>query len=323
MPEFSNTSKQWQASASHKALRHRAELNRNIREFFYQRRVLEVEVPLLSACGVSDPHIDCLSTLFKQQDHYLQSSPEYALKRLLADGHGDVYSICKAFRNGEYGRRHNPEFTMLEWYRLGFDEQQLIAELGELLRGLIPGLKISHTSYGQLFEQHFNVDPHSAELDQLQTLLDLHIDLGGYRCESVSTGLDLLFSHIIEPELADGLVVVDDYPACQAALARLGQDLSGRKVAKRFEAFLDQMEIANGYFELTDAAEQRQRFSQDQQQRQQLGLPDMAADSRLLEALESGLPSCAGVAVGIDRVLMKMLGASHIADVLSFDIGRA
>jgi len=298
-------------------------LNRYIREFFYQRQVLEVEVPLLAAAGVSDPHIDCLTTRFNQSDYYLQSSPEYAMKRLLADGCGDIYSLAKAFRNGEQGRRHNPEFSMLEWYRLGFDEQQLMAEVAELIAGLIDELAVVYLSYGELFQQYLEINPHTATLNDLQGLVCQHLDMGDYACPDTSTALDILISQIIEPQLPLGLVFIYDYPAEQAALARLAKNSGGQPVAKRFEAFLNGMEIANGYWELSDAAEQGRRFKHDLQRRQQQGLAAVPLDQNLMAALEQGLPDCAGVAIGVDRLLMQLSSAGSISEVLSFDISRA
>lgn len=322
-PYFSMPIPSWTSSATPAILQRRAQLNRYLREFFYQRQVLEVEVPLMAAAGVSDPHIDCLTTRFNQADYYLQSSPEYAMKRLLADASGDIYSLGKAFRNGEQGRRHNPEFTMLEWYRLGFDEQQLMAEVAELIAGLIDDLPVVYLSYGELFVQHLGINPYTAALNDLQALVHQHLDMGDYVCPDSSTALDILISQIIEPQLPRGLVFICDYPAEQAALARLAKNSGGQPVAKRFEAFLNGMEIANGYWELNDAAEQRRRFEHDLQLRQQQGLAAVPLDQHLMAALENGLPDCAGVAIGIDRLLMQLSSASSIAEVLSFDISRA
>ncbi|MCV6626003.1 MAG: EF-P lysine aminoacylase EpmA [Cellvibrionaceae bacterium] len=302
-------------------LQARAVLNRQLRAFFEARQVLEVETPLLARCPVSDPFIECLQVA--SNGYYLQSSPEYAMKRLLADGSGDIYSLAKVFRAGESGSRHNVEFTLLEWYRLGFDDKQLMAELAELLQSLSPGLVVHYYSYRALFEQSLSLDPHRASLAELQLRVDEYLDMGDYRCEDISTALDLLISQVIEPKLPAGLVFVYDYPACQAALARITPDEQGVPVAKRFEAFLNGMELANGYWELCDGAEQKRRFKQDLALRAEQGLPQVPIDERLVAALDSGLPDCAGVALGVDRLLMQLSGADTIGEVLSFDFGRA
>lgn len=325
----------WQPSATGDMLRLRAQLNRLIRNFFYRQQVLEVETPLLAQFPVSDPYIECLSTQHQEQSYYLQSSPEYAMKRMLAAGSGDIYSLSKVFRAGENGRRHNVEFTMLEWYREGFDDRRLMAELEALIKelwlfvessgdgeGSIP-LQVCYKSYRDLFLEHLHIDPHTVSLESLLRCIDERLDVGAYRCEDISTALDLLISQYIEPKLPRGLVFIFDYPACQSALARVIEDEAGQRVAKRFEAFLNGMELANGYWELQDAKEQRLRFIADNEQRIKSGLPPVGLDERLLAAMEAGLPDCAGVALGVDRLLLQLSGAKSIAEVLSFAWGKA
>ncbi|MBB6521081.1 EF-P lysine aminoacylase EpmA [Pseudoteredinibacter isoporae] len=335
------SSQDWQPNANTGMLRLRGAINRAVRDFFHQREVLEVETPLLAQHPVSDPYIECLSCLHQGQPYYLQSSPEYAMKRMLAAGCGDIYSLAKVFRAGESGRRHNVEFTMLEWYRKGFDDRQLMAELENLIQELVPifsgydgrvlgestteacsTLPVRYKSYGDLFNEHLAINPHEASLADLQDCIDQHLDMGDYRCEDISTALDVLISQYIEP-LLPGLVFIYDYPACQAALARVMPDEQGQLVAKRFEVFIDGMELANGYWELQDAKEQRARFLADNQQRRNSALPEVSIDERLLAAMESGLPDCAGVALGMDRLLLQLSEAEHISEVLSFAWPRA
>ncbi|GAA6153767.1 EF-P lysine aminoacylase EpmA [Pseudoteredinibacter isoporae] len=335
-------SQDWQPNAHSEMLQLRGAVNRTVRDFFHQRRVLEVETPLLAQHPVSDPYIECLRCSHQGKPYYLQSSPEYAMKRMLAAGSGDIYSLAKVFRAGESGRRHNTEFTMLEWYREGFDDRQLMTELEALIQSVMPVFSEHHSnrasaergafrsilpvvykSYGDLFCEHLSVDPHSASLAELQACIDRHLDMGGYRCDDISTALDVLISQHIEPQLPQGLVFIYDYPACQAALARVMPDDQGRLVAKRFEAFVDGMELANGYWELQDAQEQRERFTADNQQRRNRGLTEVSIDERLLAAMASGLPDCAGVALGLDRLLLQLSEAEHISEVLSFAWSRA
>jgi len=308
----------WQPSASMPALQQRALLYQKIREFFLQRQVLEVDVPVLSEYATVDPFIDSLATSVMAKTHYLQTSPEFFLKRLLAAYQQDIYSLGKAFRQGERGARHNPEFTMLEWYRVGWDEQALMEEVKQLLALFLPGLSWQRVSYRALFQHHLQLDPHSATVAELKACAQQHID-SGFDTEDRHSWLDLLFSHCVEPQLPTGLIGVYDYPACQVALAQLGVDEQGHCVAKRFELYLNGLELANGYRELSDAEEQTRRFKQDQQYRQQNGLPDLPYDESLVNALKQGaFPECSGVALGVDRLLMAVMQVTDIAHVLSF-----
>lgn len=307
----------WLPTASNAALRKRAELYRTIREFFQVRDVLEVETPSISRHGVTDPHIASLAVA---GHGWLQSSPEFAMKRLLAAGSACIFQICKAFRDGETGALHNPEFTLLEWYRVGFDEQRLMDEVQQLLALLLPGSAARRRTYGDLFQQQLGVNPHLASYADLQQLVDRQIDTAS-PCEDKDQCLELLFSHRLQPGL-NGLTFIHDYPASQAALARLASDANGTTIARRFECFVDGVELANGYYELTDADEYLRRCKADNARRATYGLPVMTTDSRFVRAMQQGLPDCAGVALGLDRVLMLLLDASSIEEVLSFAEGR-
>jgi len=283
--------------------------------------VLEIEAPVMGAAAVSDPFIESLPVVCSGRRYHLQSSPEYAMKRLLAAGCGAIYSLGKVFRGGERGRKHNPEFTLLEWYRPGWDERQLMDEVAALVRGLLPDIPVQWLSYRDWFETHLGIDPHIASADTLARLARERIDISAGD-EDRGFWLDLLVTHELEAALPGGLTFVYDYPASQAALARLDEDAQGQPVARRFEAFIDGMELANGYWELTDAAEQRARFEADQDQRRARGLPVNPLDEKLLDALSAGLPDCAGVALGVDRLLMCLSGAKHISEVIAFDVDR-
>jgi len=319
----------WQPTASIENLRRRGAILAQIRQFFALRDVLEVEMPLMSHCAVSDPFIDSIEVAYRPfpespaQPLYLQTSPEYAMKRLLCAGSGAIYQLGKAFRNGESGRRHNPEFTMLEWYRPGFDEQQLMDEVAELVMPILAVDKVERLSYQQVFERYLGLNPHTASLDELKVETRRHVDLA-MDDDDRDSWLNLLMSHVIEPQLAElGAVFVCDYPASQAALAQVREDASGRPVATRFELFVNGIELANGYHELTDVAEQARRLEADQQQRAELGLPQRPLETRLVSALESGMPQCAGVALGVDRLVMLALGAEHIDQVIALPFERA
>lgn len=307
----------WQPSASLQTLKARAALNKTIRQFFDSRDVLEVETPILGKAATVDPFIDSLHTRVMGELRYLQTSPEFFMKRLLAAGSGSIYSLGKVFRQGEQGRKHNPEFTLLEWYRVGWNEQQLMAEVAELLVELIPNLTIKKLSYRDCFETHLGFDPHTLSDQQLKKITQEHIN---YDCQNEprNTCLDLLMTHCIEPQLPEGLVFIDDYPATQAALAKIDQDAQGQLVAKRFEAYINGLELANGYFELTDAAEQENRFIKDQAFKKNYQNTFLPYDKKLVDALKCGMPECAGVAVGVDRLLMLLCNDNNIQNVLAF-----
>ena len=305
----------WRPSADLHALQARAALLSKIRAFFSKRSVLEVETPLLCSAGVTDPSVHPIAS----GSRWLQTSPEYAMKRLLAAGSGPIYQVCKAFRAGETGARHNPEFTLLEWYRPGFDLAALMAETAELVQQALGDLPVTTISYRALFQQRLKLDPLTTPPGDLAAVTQQYVDYAGLD-EPRDTWLDLLMSHVIEPELA-GITLVHSYPASQAALARLDYQ-SEPPVARRFELYVNDMELANGYQELTNADEQQQRFERDNLTLRTRGEPARDIDHLLLAAMQSGLPECAGVALGLDRLLAIQLGATRLADVLSFDWTR-
>lgn len=308
----------WQPTATLEVLHERANLLARIRSFFAAAGVLEVDTPLLGLYGVTEPNIDTVEARVCGTVQHLQSSPEYFMKRLLAAGSGPIYSLGKVFRDGEKGRRHNPEFTLLEWYRPGWDETRLITEVEELCASLSAHWRHPRRmTYREVFFNATGFDPHSADLDLLRQIAARYCS-GDWREESRATCLDLLFSLVVEPTLHTGVVTVTDYPACQAALARLTEDAEGALVARRFEVFIDGVELGNGYFELTDAVEQRRRFEADIAVRSAAGKPHRDADPLLLAALEAGLPECAGVAMGVDRLLMRLLDLDDIRKVIPF-----
>ena len=313
----------WRPNASLANLRLRADMLARIRCFFADCGVLEVDTPLLCQATGTDPHLEALALeLAPGEWRFLQTSPEFAMKRLLAAGSGPVYQLCKAFRRDEAGQRHNPEFTMLEWYRPGFDDLRLMGEVEALVRTCLPtamfaeNTTIPQISYRKLFRQILALDAFSASDDELLACARQHADIGDMGLSRDDT-LSLLMSLVIEPQLREPLFVVE-FPATQAALAQIGQDNEGDAVARRFELFVGGMELANGYLELTDSAEQARRFDADNRQRQASGLTVHAADQRVLAALAHGLPDCAGVALGFDRLVMLAVGAAHIEQVISF-----
>lgn len=307
----------WGPTATPGALRARARLYQRIREFFLQRAVLEVQTPVLARHGVTEPHIHCIPV---PGHGWLQPSPEYHMKRLLAAGSGPIYQITPVFREGENGRRHNPEFTMLEWYRPGFSLEELVDEAVELVQPVLAPRRIVRTTFRHAFREHAGLDPLRAP----ETELAARVREQGVHTDDLSRPelVDCLMALVVEPALPrDQLVVITDFPGWCPALAQTREDEDGETVAQRFELYFAGLELANGYRELTDAAEQQRRFEQDRRQRAQAGAPDMDPDPALLAALQAGLPECAGVAVGLERVLMAQLGAESIQEVLAFPAG--
>ena len=307
----------WQPSASFTVLQQRAKIVSDIRRFFASNNVLEVDVPVIGASSVTDPHLDSLALTIKTKDYYLQTSPEFFMKRLLAAGYGDMYYLGKAFRQDESGRHHNPEFTMLEWYRLDFDDQQLMDEVISLVMLFKPDLVVEKITYGDIFMRYTGLNPYVASAEELKKYAKTHIDFQ-WDDDNKSTWLDLIFSHVIEPRMSSGLTVVYDYPSEQAALAKTALNLAGNKVAKRFECFLQGVELANGYWELTDPIEQAKRFDNDNAMRKTMHKKEICADTKLLAALQQGMPECAGVALGVDRLVMALTDVERLAAVQSF-----
>lgn len=320
---------QWQPTTSHQQRLARADLLHQIRDFFYTRQVLEVDTPLLSRGTVTDVHLAAFATRFNHdssgqpQDLYLQTSPEFAMKRLLCAGSGPIYQICKAFRHEGAGRWHNPEFTMLEWYRTGFDHVQLMHEVDALLQHTLDTEPGEYISYQQAMIRWAGLDPlacHKPAL--LEALTTHHIDIDEPDSLTVDGLLQLVFSLVVEPQIGQQVpCFVHGFPASQAALARLNSQ--DPRTADRFEVYYRGAELANGFYELSAPREQRQRFIQDNALRVTAGYPEMPIDEHFLAALEAGLPDCAGVALGIDRLLMLKTGASCITEVLNFGIDRA
>jgi lysyl-tRNA synthetase class 2 len=314
----------WRPGIPIEAIKSRAALLDQIRQFFSQRDILEVDTPLLCSAGITDPSIEPLTVdrgASLALPRFLQTSPEYAMKRLLAAGSGPIYQVAKAFRDGEAGPRHNPEFTLLEWYRPDYDHHQLMTEVAELVCHCLGDRSSHKCSYRELFAQTLDLDPFTATVKQLTEIAKQHIDVG-FVSDDRDLWLDLLMSHLLEPELADkGLCFVYDYPESQAALSRVVQS-GDVAVGQRFELYVDGMELANGYCELTDATEQERRFVADNEKRKDLGLEQRPLDTRLLAALAEGLPACSGVALGVDRLLMTRTGARDIRDVIAFDWER-
>ena len=305
------------------ALRLRAALNRLIRDFFEARGVLEVETPILSRAGNTEPAIESWVARPAERPEmapsWLRTSPEYPLKRLLAAGIGDCYELGRVFRAGERGRRHNPEFTMLEWYRVGWDHLRLADEVVALVQSALSLVgrvaTVRQVPYRDLFLGTLGLDPFTASeavLDSGLSGFDVRGDLDR------DDRLNLLLTHVIEPGFpSDRLTVVHGYPPSQAALSRIAPGSDGLPEARRFEVYLGAVELANGYHELADAAEQRARFERDQSRRAQEGRVLPPVDQALLSALAAGLPDCAGVALGVDRLLMAMLGTGRIDEVLA------
>ena len=319
----------WQPSADLSTLQKRAQLLKAIRAFFDAREVMEVDTQCLSLGSITDSHIEVLTSQTRSQGedltYYLQTSPEFAMKRLLCAGSGSIYQLGKVFRAEEVGRRHSIEFTMLEWYRVDFDHWQLMDEIQQLLSVLLNDetLTCERLSYQLAFLRHTGLDPFTATLFQLQECAHEYTEYG-LQEEDRDTLLELLFSSVVEPAIGQYTpCFIHSYPASQAALAKTHLDDKGQLVAARFELYWQGMELANGYHELTDANEQAKRFAEDKMTRIEMRLANRQFDERLISALAHGLPDCAGVALGVDRLLMLMCYKSHIAEVLPFAHNRA
>jgi lysyl-tRNA synthetase class 2 len=319
----------WSPTANLDALRLRAELNALVRRFFAERAVLEVETPVMSVAGNTDPNIESFDTAFRgpaaagASPRWLRTSPEFALKRLLAAGVGHCYELGRVFRNGEFGRQHNPEFSMLEWYRVGWNHHQLMDEAAELVQAALRlvgrSASVRETSYRQLYQDHFGFDAMTAGEAELRAPLAVY----AIRDEGLTRDdwLDLLMTHLVQPNFpSNRILMVYDYPKSQAALARVRQ--GEVPVAERFELYLGPVELANGYRELGDPEEQRERLLRDHSLRRKRGQPLPPFDERLLAALPA-MPDCAGVALGMDRLLQCLLDSDRLADVVAFPFDRA
>ncbi|WP_373886884.1 EF-P lysine aminoacylase EpmA [Acinetobacter sp. YH01020] len=315
----------FQPSCELTALRARATMYAQIRQFFAARDVLEVETPVLSQAGVTDVHLASVQAQRhvngQKQTHYLQTSPEFAMKRLLASGSGPIYQICKVFRDDEHGRKHNSEFTMLEWYRPGFSLKDLMFEvtdlLNETLKQRFGEIRPTILSYKHAFMDRLDLNPLQASLQDLKDCcrcVGLSLDLGEDRLGYI----DLLFSHYVEPSLGfDTPVFLTDFPPEMASLAKTRVDEDGELVAARFELYIEGLELANAYDELIDADVLRSRFEADNAERAKLGLHVMPIDEYLLAALPH-MSECAGIALGIDRLLMVATNQLKLENVISF-----
>ena len=324
---------EWQPTASLETLKTKARLLSKLRDFFAEKDILEVQTPVLSQAGNTEPTIESFiiqeheNAAHKIQPSFLNTSPEFAMKRLLAAGYGSMYQITPAFRQDEQGKRHNSEFTLLEWYRIDFDHHALMGEVNALVRFVAEKFlnlgRSQFLTYQDAMIKFAGVDPFNTTNEELkEATIKAGIDAVGMDDVNQDTWLDLIMSEIIEKNLPLNCpVFIYDYPASQAALAKIRK--GSHDVAERFELYINGMELANGFHELSDAAEQAQRFKQQQQQRKESGQQGIPADYHLIEALKHGLPECAGVAVGLDRLLMVLTGAEHIDEVLTFPFERA
>ena len=317
----------WRPVADLQQQRQRAQLLAAIRRFFTERDVLEVETPLLCRATGTDPHLDFFTSRFHNPPHtknlFLQTSPEFAMKRLLAAGSGSIYQICKAFRNGEAGRFHNPEFTLLEWYRVGFNLQQLMDEVSELLLTLLansrPQLSVMQISYQQLFIECTGLDPLCFSRPAYRQFSEArgYPEADNLCADDHALWLDFVFSHCVQNAMPpNSICLLHGYPAIQSSLARIHPD--DTRLSERFEVFINGVELGNGYFELSDADEQNARFEREIIHRQQHGLAAVEKDQLFLNALQSGLPDCSGIAIGLDRLLMIVSGCDSIEHVIAF-----
>lgn len=319
----------WQPSAPIVNLLKRADIIKKIRQFFTDRGVLEVDTPCMSQATVTDVHLSTFETRFlfpapeKGLPLYMMPSPEYHMKRLLAAGSGPIYQMGRCFRNEENGRYHNPEFTLLEWYRPHYDMYRLMDEVDDLLQQILECDSAQRLSYQQAFLKHLNMDPLSADENQMKEaagslnladITDHQKDRDGF--------LQLLFTEGVEPHIGrDKPAFIYHFPASQAALATISNE--DYRVAERFEVYFKGVELANGFHELTDSVEQQQRFEQDNRRRAALGLPERSIDERFIAALQHGLPPCSGVALGIDRLVMLSVNAENLSEVMAFPVERA
>lgn len=322
----STSQREWAPTSRMDTLRERARVLNEIRRFFTCRNVMEVETPALSQYSVTDPFLIPFKTRFvgptaaNGVDLFLQTSPEYAMKRLLAAGSGCIYQISKAFRNEEAGRFHNPEFTLLEWYRVGFDDVALMNEIEELICKVLDIEQCDRKTYQEAFYDYVGIDPIEATDAQLTEGLRVlgmeSLIAGGLSRDDM---LQLLFSEHVEPKI--GLLhpcFIYNFPASQAALARINETDS--RIAHRFELYFKGIELANGFYELTDSAEQRKRFEEDNEKRKLIGYEEQLIDERFMGALDMGVPKCSGVALGIDRLVMLALGVETIQEAIAFPI---
>jgi len=328
-PEF-----RFNPTASLASLRSRSQLLGEIRRFFEDREFIHVETPLLSRDTVVDRYIEpivvdescVLEGDVDDGQFFLQTSPEFAMKRLLASGATAIYQICKAFRTGESGRRHNPEFTMLEWYRVGDDMDAGMGLLSDFTKHMFGAKQVDQISYSDAFVKYANVDPATASIDEFKSVCKSRsVDASSFENETDrDMWLNLIMSEIVEPMLGiSAPVIVFNFPASQSALAKVCQSTNGHEVARRFELYVNGVELANGYHELLDADELERRNQKVNDQRASDGRDGLPSQSEMLQAMRHGLPECSGVAVGVDRLMMVLLEKESIGDVIAFPIDRA
>jgi len=322
----------WQPTLTWEYAQKRAYVLQQIRQFFNERNVIEVETPALSQGTVTDVHLEAITCRYNflsdsSSEHttnlYLQTSPEFHMKRLLASGYGCIFQIAKAFRHEEAGRHHNPEFTLLEWYRLGFDHYKLMNEVSELLKTVLDCLEPTQTTYQNLFIELIGVDPLIATREQLLKVIQQHNKISEWLTVEQDTDilLQFIFSEIIEPHIGnESPCFVYNFPRSQASLAKICSD--DNRVSQRFECYFHGLELVNGFNELTDVDDQFERFQKDNKQRKILALEERVIDNNFIKALSQGLPPCSGVALGIDRLIMLALKVDHIEQVISFPIER-
>lgn len=323
----------WKPSLHWEDAKSRAEILHKVRCFFIDNNIIEVETPVLSQGTITDPYIEAFSTPYNYLSDsdsssskalYLQTSPEYSMKRLLASGYQSIYQISKAFRDEPYGRFHNPEFTLLEWYRIDIDHLQLMDEVEELLVKVLGQIETKKISYQNIFLEFLDIDPLDTSREKLLTVLNFHqkdIDWITEK-DQADTLLQVIFSEIIERKMESNIAYfVYDFPINQASLAR--KSIIDERVAHRFECYFNGIELANGFYELTDPIEQEERFLKDNEQRKVNNSLDKPIDKRFIEAIENGLPDCSGVALGLDRLVMISLDKTHIEDVITFPVNEA
>ncbi|MGP4123679.1 MAG: elongation factor P--(R)-beta-lysine ligase [Sodalis sp. (in: enterobacteria)] len=319
----------WQPSASIANLIKRAAIMNQIRRFFSDRGLLEVETPAMSQATVTDIHLVPFQTRFIRPGEadgmslYLMTSPEYHMKRLLSAGSGPIFQLCRSFRNQEVGHYHNPEFTMLEWYRPHYDIYSLMNEVDDLLQQILDCDSAETLSYQQAFTRYLGIDPLSADKEQLhKAAVKCDLNEATSAKDDCDTLLQLLFAMVVEPNIGrDKPAFIYHFPACQAALAKISTE--DHRVVNRFEVYFKGIELANGFDELTDAREQRRRFAQDNRKRVALRMTEKPIDENLLAALAQGMPECSGVALGVDRLIMLALKAQRLSDVIAFPVDRA
>ncbi len=319
----------WSPTLSWEDAQKKSKILASIRAFFDTRGVVEVETPVMCRSSVTDIHLDPFITSFDHSPdnvsaRYLQTSPEYAMKRLLASGYQSIYQLCKAFRNEQKGRYHNPEFTILEWYRVGFSMSELMSEVEQLVKQIIDCKDFTYITYQNLFIDYTGIDPLNTSIGEVVDYISRVEKMSDWLLEEskLDTLLQFILSEVIEPQIGlDVPCFIYNFPITQASLAK--KSIDDPRVAERFELYYKGIELVNGFRELTNYEEQKERFENENIERSKLGLMQREIDERFLDSLKSGLPECSGVALGVDRLLMLALNKSTIDEVITFSIDRA